>query len=511
MTYHIKEGRRWWFKRVHLSGVDGLPPDLLALLRDDIRELEGLPFRKDHLRTARTRIVEQMGEFGLIDAQVESVTASEVIWTGRVGAGGRPIMKVQVDVDFRVVPGQQVRVGTITLTGKFRTRPYVVRRELAFNEGDLITPSAIVETRRRLFRTAAFDLVRIHETPAADNPAVRDITINLSEGKPGVVELGVGYGEQDGVRTLLDLSYRDLFRRGHRAGMRFRYGQLRRLASLNYSFPWVGPYRANLHSRLFYEEEDLVSFDRVTRAAEVGIRPAIARNVVLGVTYRLEFNRFPRLPEDQVATLVGRRRINVGSVLTSLVRDTRDDPFTPSRGTVVGVAYEQGAKALLSEIQFGKATAQIAGYRQVSRVAVLAGKFQTGRVRRLFESTEVPVSERFFLGGQSTLRGYALDSVGVPGETLVNGVPQGGEVMILTNLELRLWGRDGLGLVLFADAGNVWNLGSSVGVSDMRVGAGPGLHYATPVGPIRLDLGYKIDRRPGESPYRLHFTLGHTF
>jgi len=416
-----------------------------------------------------------------------------------------------VDFDFRARPGPEVRVGRVTVDGTFRTRRYVVDRELTVHPGDLYTPEALSETRRRLFRAAAFDRVRVGPADPDDHDAERDVAVHLTEGKPGAVELGIGYAEKDGIRGLIDLSYRDLFRRGQRGNLRLRYGQLRRSVTVGHVLPWIGPYRVALHSRLLYEREDLISYERVTWAVESGIRRPVLDDVVLTVTYRLERNRFPRLPADRVAAVAERRRISVGSLFGSLVRDTRDDPFSPMRGTVLGATYEQGAHILASQVQFAKVTAQAAGFLPVGADAVLAGKVQAGRVRRLFESTEVPVSERFFMGGQSSVRGYALDSVGVPGETVIGGVPQGGRVMLLAQVELRLGGRSGWGAALFADAGNVWTRASSVGVNDFRAGAGPGLEYATPVGPLRLDLGYKLDRRPGESVYRIHFTLGHTF
>jgi outer membrane protein insertion porin family len=387
----------------------------------------------------------------------------------------------------------------------------VVQRELAVREGELLTPQAMAETRRRLFRAAAFDRVQVGPADPDDHSDVRDVDVHLVEGKPGAVELGVGYAEKDGIRGLVDLSYRDLFRRGQQGSIRFRYGQLRRSVTLAHVLPWIGPYRVALHTRVIFEREDLISYDRITWAVESGIRRPVWDDVVLTVTYRLERDRFPRLPADQVPVVAERRHVNVGSMFGSLVRDTRDDPFSPTRGTVLGATYEQGAHVLASQVQFAKVTMQAAGFLPVGRDTVLAGKVQTGRVRRLFASTEVPVSERFFMGGQSSVRGYSLDSVGVPGETVVSGVPQGGKIMILSNLELRLGGSKGWGLVLFADAGNVWNHASSIGINDFRAGAGPGLEYATPVGPLRLDLGYKLDRRPGESVYRIHFTLGHTF
>jgi outer membrane protein insertion porin family len=511
ITYYVDEGRRWWVREATVEGLEGLPEAARNKAAEPVRGLPGVPYRRDRVRSARAAVASALANHGYVDAEVETLSATEDVWRGKVGAGGVPLREVLVDLTFRAVPGPRVRVGQVTVAGTFRTRPYVVTREITVHPGDLYTPRALAETRRRLFRAAAFDRVRVGPSDPEDHSEVRDVSVELTEGRPGAVELGIGYAEEDGVRGLIDVSYRDLFRRGHRGNVRLRYGQLRRSATLGYVLPWIGPFRVPLHTRLLYEREDLISYERVTWAGEVGIRRPVFEDVVLTVTYRLERNRFPRLPADQVALLPERRRINVGSIFTSLVRDTRDDPFAPRVGTVLGATYEQGAHLLASQVQFAKVTLQAAGYTPVSRDLVLAGNVRTGRVRRLFESTEVPVSERFFLGGQSSIRGYALDSVGVDGETVISGVPQGGKVMILSHLELRSGGRQGWGFTLFADAGNVWNHASSIGLSDFRVGAGPGLTYNTPVGPLRLDLGYKVDRRRGEDVYRIHFTLGNTF
>lgn len=511
VTYLVEEGPRWWVDHVAVEGLDDVLPEAARDARKAAEALAGEPFRRDRLLAARSDVNAALTEHGYADADVETRTDTREVWRGKVGPGGVPLREVLADLTFQARPGGQVHVGKVHIEGTFRTRPSVVAREVTVAPGALYTPGALAQTRRNLFRVAAFDRVQVGPTDPVDHGPVRDVTVHLTEGKPGAVELGAGYAEKDGVRGLIDLSYRDLFRRGHEAGLRLRYGQLNRSATLRYVLPWVGPWHVPLHSRLLYEEEDLISYDRRTWAAEVGIRRPLMPNVTLTVTYRLERNRFPRLPADQVALLPERRRINVGSIFTSIVRDTRDDPFSPDRGTVLGATYEQGAHILASQVQFGKATFQAADFIPVGRGLVLALRGQTGRVRRLFQSSEVPVSERFFLGGQSSVRGYSLDSLGVPGETVISGVPQGGLIMILTSVELRAGSEKGWGMVLFADAGNVWNAANHIGVNDMRIGAGPGLRFGTPVGPLRLDLGYKIDRQPGEDPWRLHFTLGNSF
>lgn len=511
VVYHVAEGRRWWIGRVDLEGTEGLPEPAQVKARELAGELSDSVYRRDRVNRGRAALSALAADHGFIDATVETGTARNEVWRGQVAEGGEVLREVVVDLTYRITPGPQVRIGEVTLRGEFRTRPYVIQREFAFAPGDLYTPAAIAETRRRLFRTAALDQVRIGPADPEDRDNVRDVVVQVAEGKPGAVEVGLGYAEEDGVREMLDVSYRDLFRRGHRGNVRLRNGRLLQSVTVGYFLPWVGRYRMGLTTRFQYEREDLISYKRVTHAAEAGIRRQLGGNLSAALVYRLERNRFPLLPADQVALLPERRRINVGSLSGSLTRDTRDDPFSPARGTLVSAGYEQGARVLLSQVQFAKATLHAAAFHPTRGGAVLAASLRTGRVQNLFQSITVPVSERFFLGGHSTVRGYSLDSVGVPGETVISGVPQGGLVSVLVNLELRMGGRQGWGTALFVDAGNVWNRAGNIGLSDFRVGAGPGLHYATPIGPMRLDLGYKIDRRRGESVWRLHFTIGNTF
>ena len=126
---------------------------------------------------------------------------------------------------------------------------------------------------------------------------------------------------------------------------------------------------------------------------------------------------------------------------------------------------------------------------------------------------DLPASERFFAGGDSTIRGFALDSVGAPNTISDDGYPTGGNAVVLLNSELRfpVW-RD-VGAVVFIDGGNVFRRVTEFDITELRGSVGFGLRYHSPVGPIRLDLGFKLDRREerGERGTALHFSLGQAF
>jgi outer membrane protein insertion porin family len=128
---------------------------------------------------------------------------------------------------------------------------------------------------------------------------------------------------------------------------------------------------------------------------------------------------------------------------------------------------------------------------------------------------DLPVSERFFTGGESTIRGYALDSVGAPNTLTPSGFPIGGDASVVLNAELRVPIRGAIGGVVFVDGGNVFARAADLDLTALRGSAGFGIRYRSPIGPIRLDMGFKLDRRvigSGPEPrFAFHFSIGQAF
>jgi outer membrane protein insertion porin family len=162
---------------------------------------------------------------------------------------------------------------------------------------------------------------------------------------------------------------------------------------------------------------------------------------------------------------------------------------------------------LLSETEFIKAVVQSSWYFQLRRGLVFAFSFKGGAAHGLGESAELPLIERFFLGGRNTVRGYTHDTLGPKG---AEDNPTGGNAFVLFNTEFRISLGRGFGLVAFVDSGNVWKKISNVS-TELRYTTGLGLRYNTPIGPVRIDYGYKLNRERGESAGEIHFSLGHAF
>jgi len=251
-------------------------------------------------------------------------------------------------------------------------------------------------------------------------------------------------------------------------------------------------------------------------------------------------------PEDQL--LIDRLfpQVRLSKVFTSVLRDSRDDVLDPQQGAVLGVDGSVAAKALGSEVGFVKTFAQAFMYRRLpgrgfvlaagARIGVAVGFAQVvpavddiaaspnGAMARAASRSasfptvirDLPASERFFAGGDTTVRGFALDRLGTPETLDPQGFPQGGNGLAVFNFEARAPYWKNLQFVWFTDAGNVFKLASDIRLDELRLTSGVGFRYRSPIGPVRVDWGFKLSSQllmagGRERSNVLHISLGQAF
>jgi outer membrane protein insertion porin family len=187
--------------------------------------------------------------------------------------------------------------------------------------------------------------------------------------------------------------------------------------------------------------------------------------------------------------------------------DRRDDIVLPERGSLLTLSARVFSQPLLSDADFVKLGGSFSLITPLKQELALVSSLRVGAAVPWGGTQRVPLSERFFAGGDSTLRGFGRDEVG-PAE---QGLPSGGQALVLWNEELRipLWRR--LKGVAFYDAGNVYPEVGDVDLSDVRHVLGLGLRLETPIGPLRIEYGRKLDREPGESRGELFLAIGNAF
>ena len=495
VIFRIKEGVRTRIGQVTLSGNQALSTEVLAIpLSPD------QPYDERQVKTAAHQIQAAYARAGYLYATVKSETA-------RSDDGTRAEIRYVID------EGHPVRMGALQIEGNVRTKAKVLLREMAIRPGEPYNPEAILKSQKNLYRAGYFSSVRFEPVGIESQPDVLDVRLAVAERLHVPVAFGLGYGEHERLRGFFEIADRNLFGGGQEVRLRAAASGLDEKYTLSLHEPWIFSRRLNARLALTTGKQREVTYDLETESAVAGIEKRLSDTLKGTLQYQFERHRISRAvllsPED-----IG--KFNLATINVALVRDTRDDPFDPKRGSLASVTLRQGAKVIGSEVQMVKVSLQYSVYRSFTERFLLALSARAGAADRFGETELIPPPERFLLGGRNTVRGYPADRLGIPfgapGATLAaDGRPIGGNALLTFNEELRVSLPHSFGLVFFFDHGNVWEDLPSVSLSEIKSTVGLGMRYHTPVGPLRLDWGFKLDREPNEAASELHFALGHIF
>jgi outer membrane protein insertion porin family len=463
-----------------------------------------------------------------------------------------------VAVSFVIREGPRVFVDHVLIVGNVRTTTSTIERELRVKAGDPFSLAAINESQRRLTALGLFRRARITELRHGGE-TTRDLLVTIEEAPPttigygGGVEAGRVTVEPDdgGVATeQLDFAPRAFFE----IGRRNVFGKNRSInffssvayhsqeSSIPFEYRLIGTYReprvfdtaADAFINATIEQQRRSSFNFSRRSLSADIARKLTRSLSVTGSYQIQRTvvfdeRLDPLDKPLVDRLFSQYRLS--SFSASLIRDTRDDPVDPSTGGYSSASGQIAARAIGSEIGFVKSVFTGQLFRTLphtSRVVFaanarlgLAAGFPhdlPGSDGQLSVTLDLPQSERFYAGGDTTNRGFYLDRVGTrhdppeSSDTLDQDLlPIGGNGLVILNAELRAPVGGGLGVVGFVDSANVFSRVSQMDLMELRTSVGSGLRYKSPFGPIRFDLGFKINRQPGEGLTAWFISFGQAF
>jgi len=441
----------------------------------------------------------------------------------------------EATVAWKVTPGAQRHIGEVIVQGNVETRDDVVREQLPFKVGDPLNPEALQRGQDAVYQLGTYRSVAVQ--PLSDTELRPDIGVDVVPRPPGTFQWGLGYNTRDGFTANGETSYDNISRRARRV-------YLRAQLSILPDDPGSSQYLAVLG----YREPRFLSSDWQWKVELLGERSTRAidqysvQRTSLGTGFsRAFFKRLQTGAEAQVEYAdvfdvqpLAFRSQDQGPSWTTAVSpfvlyDGRDDPFAPTRG-IFDTARFRYALPGISTVSFGKLNLQ---HSQAIPLASWLAFIYTARLGygRSFEGEEVlPIRERFFIGGATTVRGYSENSLGPTSPhseqdgVFKGNVVLGGDLALIVNLEARVPIYGQLSAAAFLDTGGLFLVQCDAQCEatnhvrdngftwdNFRKGAGPGLRYMTPVGPISLDYGFKIDRRPGESIGEVHFSISGTF
>lgn len=546
----IAEGPLTRVGEVTFEGTEHVPE---AQLRSVVSSATGDPYYEPRVVADREAV--------LLEYRNRGFAAAAVVVLPTPALDG-----ARADLKFVITEGRQTIVDHVLIIGNVRTDGRVIQRELLVQEGRPLGQEDLIESQRRLGALGLFRRIRIEEL--SHGGAASDILVTVEEAAATTFSYGGGLeaarvlrqSAAGQARERLEFAPRGFFDIGRRnLGGKNRSADLYTRLSLRPSDGSAGSEDTDLFG---FSEYRIVATYREPRAfgvnadfsftaaveqgarssfnfARKGINAEVVRRLGPGLrtSARYSFGTTrtfdERLsPEDQ--TRIDRifPQVRLSALAGAISRDTRDDLLDPERGTFLSAEGTLATRAIGGQVGFLKSYLQGFWFYRlpVERRIVFASRLALGvadgfpRTATAVDANgepvtitieDLPASERFFAGGDTTIRGFALDSVGAPNTISTTGFPRGGNALMIVNAELRVPIWKDIGAAVFVDGGNVFDRATEFDLGELRGSTGFGLRYGSPIGPIRFDVGFKLDPRiaGGELERRraFHFSIGQAF
>ena len=538
VVFRIHEGPQYRVGKVEIGGE--LIQDGRQMLKS-VKLTTGQIFRGSRLRDDVTTLSDMYSNKGFAFVQVDPVTKVN------------EKQKI-VDVALVITKGPPVYFNRVLVAGNNKTRDKVVRRELLANEQDLYSGTKVTQSRNALHRTGYFEDVQV-TTKKTDQPDTLDLLVDVKEGPTGTFQVGGGYSSGDGFLFNANISEKNLMGRGQGISGNFSIGSSRQDFILSANDPYFNDSKVALGIDAFnttreYEDFDerklgfgintsyplkelsLPFFGRVKSEGNKG-SDVLASNDALtvwdymrgGVSYDLTREKIGGISSSASPSIIAEEGTSLTSSVTPNVSyDSRDHFFAPTEGTKSAFSIKMAG--LGGDSRFIKSDISGRWHYPLLKdpkwggnwVLALGGQlgYGVGLADRNSGQKDLPLFERYFLGGINSVRGFAERSIGTraPSNCDENGVNCksteviGGEKALVLNTELLfpIMEQYGIRGVAFFDMGNAFGDGFSFG--DLRRSIGAGVRWMSPFGPLRVELGFPLNKQPHDETSVLGFSIG---
>ncbi|MGD9141146.1 MAG: outer membrane protein assembly factor BamA [bacterium] len=524
ITIRVNEGSQTTVRIIDFEGYSVMSPDKL---KKAVGMKAGDPLNQDAIAQDEYNIYTLYADAGYIYAAVSTRLA--------FGEG-------KVDLTYMIEEGDPAHIGRIRVSGNRRVGEPHIRREITTEPGDLFSRKNVLDSQQHLYDTGLFKDVGIDPTPATEDSGLVDLVVKVKERKMKEVNLGLGYGTLDEANVSVGWRHRNLFKAALLfnvdmvLGTRdFDKGLTRKRLDASLTDRWLFGTRLTGGLQIYGEEtlekynkgnvvDGEYTLDRI--GVDAGVTKDFTRTFRMTLAYKHEFVeiRNPSWNVEDEDTLRLQLGQEVNRSMSFLVeRDTRVPFFNPRRGSVLRLTAGVAGGIFGGDNSFTKVTGTWSGYFLTYGNAVFAAGIRAGYTEPFGKSQEtgVPVYEQFYVGGTSTLRGYPEQEFG-PGNFVLTG-----------NIELRIPMMWKITAVTFLDMGNAWESIDDVSGTDFEIGVpseeyalrrntdvkytfGVGIGLMTPVGPARLDYGFRLKRAIYEDGSReplgqFHVVIGNAF
>jgi outer membrane protein insertion porin family len=500
VVFDITEGQQFKVGRIKASG------DLIE--NDEDKTLAGINaergevFNASQVREDIFKITDKFADIGYAFANVVPQTSLNK-------------STATVDLDFTVAKGNLVRVNRINVSGNEKTYDNVVRRTLTIEEQEIYSGSKIKRSQTLLQRLGYFDEATITNQPT-DDPNKVDLNVNVKEGTTGSFSAGAGYATSNGAIFNTRLSENNIFGTGRRANINLDFGSFANNQIVSLDDPRVNDSNLALGVDLMRTDRNFFKFERqlVGGAVTAGY-PAEELfgewGQDINLTLKYDYSSIDITNIDEEAAPLVREsegKITSSSLTPGIVRNTINNPLNPTRGSRQQLSLE--VAGLGGEADFYLFEIRNQWYYPIIETSVgeiVVSNRTTFDYGESNNDEQFPLFRRFFPGGINSVRGYRVRSLGPTDE---DGNEYGGSKQFLNAFEVifPLLNSAGFRGVVFYDVGQAFDDDQSISFPDLRQAVGYGIRWNSPLGPIRIEIGYPIDRQKDERSVVPMFSFG---
>lgn len=510
VSFLVEEGAQYYIGNVDITGKNLLfnKEDLMALVVLKKGEL----FSRSNLEKSINNLRNKYTDVGYAFAEVNPLTPKDD-------------KARRIDITFDIDKGKLAYFEQIKMEGNTRTRDKVIRRELLIKEGDLYSGPGIRKSKELLMRTGYFDEVSI-KTGAGSSDDRVNITIVVKERQQGSFIMGVGFSSLENFVGTAQISHNNLGGYGFKLNFSGEIGQYRKNISLTFKDPavmdtkWIGSISlANMERNFF-------TFTRYDKSITISGGRALYADVQAHLAYNYEDVTILDVSKEAALFLTLQEgRTLTTSLRFTLLRDTTNSPFDPTDGSIISGSVEYATRRLGGDLNFIKYTGQARKYVPLWWSTSLMGNCEIGFAYD-FDNPRLPLTERYFLGGLNSVRGFYSRSLGPQETSILPMDPNdpssplrdvvsviGGNKYLQFNIEylfpivkeLKIKG------LLFFDAGNAFLEEESINLRRLRQAWGFGVRWISPLGPLRFEWGFPLYPKPGEEHQVFEFGIGTFF
>lgn len=484
----ITEGSQYRIGEIDFKG------DVLTTREDLFKSIKikrNAVYSTSAIRRDINSLIEKFANQGYANVDISPLTATDA-------------QNLLVHLTFEIEKKKQVSFEKIQIVGNTKTRDKVIRRELRVAEEELYSATGLSKSKDRLKRTGFFKEVEL-TTSRGSIEDKTNLEVKVEEAPTGAISFGIGYSSVENVVGQASISDRNLFGLGYYGVLKFRLGSLTRDFRLSFTDPYFLGYNFAGGIDLYHENREFDTYAYRISGGNLRFGKELTETFRMDVVYKLEQVHVYDVSSDASTSI----RDQEGKKLTSAIAlaftmDTRNDFYNPTKGSRHSITLQNAGGILGGDNYFVKVIGETSWFFPLPLKTVLNLRGKVGFVEP-YSGREVPIYEKFYVGGLHTVRGFEY---GMAGPHDQNNEPLGSTRMVALQTELifPLAPEIGLRGAIFWDIGKGFDKFSDI--TPLKTGAGAGIRWFSPFGPIHIDLGFNLNPKPGEKNRVFDFTAG---